>query len=230
MKKEGIQTRNRKMSNKSKKTKRGNDCYEEYTKSMHDKSSFSAASLAGHMSMGHLPPFSHAGHMLPTPTPIHPSFGHPHHPNMVTAMGWEGIGEPEMVIWRGMRVSLKDSVVMFKTCSLCVFTLIVSWLIMPMLSWRTDMLWEERTFVLLMYRYRFWWRKTDKEILLPVCQAHSCKHKKCHSTSVLLQQSALTAWLQCGSVCAEQVYSNCEYCKYVRLKRTSQTEQSPSQQ
>uniref|UniRef100_A0A672YVK6 GATA-type domain-containing protein n=1 Tax=Sphaeramia orbicularis TaxID=375764 RepID=A0A672YVK6_9TELE len=88
MKKEGIQTRNRKMSNKSKKNKRGCDSYEDFSKSMHDKSSpFSAASLAGHMSMGHLPPFSHAGHMLPTPTPIHPSFGHPHHSNMVTAMG-----------------------------------------------------------------------------------------------------------------------------------------------
>ncbi|KAM7422496.1 hypothetical protein PAMA_010507 [Pampus argenteus] len=89
MKKEGIQTRNRKMSNKSKKIKRGNECYEEYSKTMHDKSStFSAASLAGHMSIGHLQPFSHAGHMLPhTPTPIHPSFGHPHQSNMVTAMG-----------------------------------------------------------------------------------------------------------------------------------------------
>lgn len=88
MKKEGIQTRNRKMSNKSKKNKRVSDSYEEFSKSLHDKSSpFSAASLAGHMSMGHLPPFSHAGHMLPTPTPIHPSFGHPHHSNMVTAMG-----------------------------------------------------------------------------------------------------------------------------------------------
>uniref|UniRef100_A0A3P8UWU6 GATA binding protein 2 n=1 Tax=Cynoglossus semilaevis TaxID=244447 RepID=A0A3P8UWU6_CYNSE len=51
MKKEGIQTRNRKMSNKSKKSKRGGDSYEEF-------SPFSAASLAGHMSMGHLPPFS----------------------------------------------------------------------------------------------------------------------------------------------------------------------------
>lgn len=90
MKKEGIQTRNRKMSNKSKKGKRSNDSYEEFTKSLHDKSSpFSAASLAGHMSMGHLPHFSHPGHMLPTPTPIHPSFSHPHHSNMVTAMGWE---------------------------------------------------------------------------------------------------------------------------------------------
>lgn len=88
MKKEGIQTRNRKMSNKSKKNKRSSECYEEFSKSMHDKSSpFSAASLAGHMSMSHLPPFSHAGHMLPTPTPIHPSFGHPHHSSMVTAMG-----------------------------------------------------------------------------------------------------------------------------------------------
>uniref|UniRef100_A0A3Q2XF95 GATA binding protein 2 n=1 Tax=Hippocampus comes TaxID=109280 RepID=A0A3Q2XF95_HIPCM len=86
MKKEGIQTRNRKMSSKSKKIKRGSDSYEEFTKSLHDKNS-TFSSLAGHMSMGHLPPFSHAGHMLPTPTPIHPSFGHPHHSNMVTAMG-----------------------------------------------------------------------------------------------------------------------------------------------
>ncbi|KAJ3603373.1 hypothetical protein NHX12_031115 [Muraenolepis orangiensis] len=87
MKKEGIQTRNRKMSNKSKKNKRCGESYDDYSKCMSDKSSpFSAASLAGHMSMGHLPPFSHGGHMLPTPTPIHPSFGHPHHSNMVTAM------------------------------------------------------------------------------------------------------------------------------------------------
>nr|XP_057911384.1 endothelial transcription factor GATA-2b [Doryrhamphus excisus] len=84
MKKEGIQTRNRKMSSKTKKMKRGSESYEEYTKSLHDKNS-TFSSLAGHMSMGHLPPFSHAGHMLPTPTPIHPSFGH--HSNMVTAMG-----------------------------------------------------------------------------------------------------------------------------------------------
>uniref|UniRef100_A0A3B5PWX8 GATA binding protein 2 n=1 Tax=Xiphophorus maculatus TaxID=8083 RepID=A0A3B5PWX8_XIPMA len=88
MKKEGIQTRNRKMSNKSKKSKRASDSYEEFSKSLHDKSSFT--SLAGHMTMGHLPPFSHTGHhMLPTPTPIHPSFGHPHHSNMrdVWALG-----------------------------------------------------------------------------------------------------------------------------------------------
>ncbi|CAL1608039.1 unnamed protein product [Knipowitschia caucasica] len=96
MKKEGIQTRNRKMSNKSKKSKRGGngDSYEDFTKSMHqhhDKSPTPFGSLTGHVSMSHhhhhhlASPFSHTGHMLPTPTPIHPSFGH--HSNMVTAMG-----------------------------------------------------------------------------------------------------------------------------------------------
>ncbi|XP_067854486.1 GATA-binding factor 2-like isoform X2 [Heptranchias perlo] len=90
MKKEGIQTRNRKMSSKSKKSKRMSDGFEELSKCMQDKAS--SFSLAGHMQhVGHLPPFSHAGHMLPTPTPIHPSsslsFGHPHPSSMVTAMG-----------------------------------------------------------------------------------------------------------------------------------------------
>lgn len=110
MKKEGIQTRNRKMSNKSKKSKRcgldggagvgvgggglsglGLGGYDDFAKSLHhDKGSpFSAAAAlaAGHMTMGHLPAFGHAGHMLPTPTPLHPTFSHPHHSNMVTAMG-----------------------------------------------------------------------------------------------------------------------------------------------
>lgn len=90
MKKEGIQTRNRKMSSKSKKSKRMSDGFEELSKCMQDKAA--SFSLAGHMQhMGHLPSFSHAGHMLPTPTPIHPSsslsFGHPHPSSMVTAMG-----------------------------------------------------------------------------------------------------------------------------------------------
>ncbi|OCT83365.1 hypothetical protein XELAEV_18025905mg [Xenopus laevis] len=93
MKKEGIQTRNRKMSSKSKKNKKGSECFEELSKCMQEKSSpFSAAALASHMApMGHLAPFSHSGHILQTPTPIHPSsslsFGHPHHSSMVTAMG-----------------------------------------------------------------------------------------------------------------------------------------------
>lgn len=93
MKKEGIQTRNRKMSSKSKKNKKGAECFEELSKCMQEKASpFSAAALAGHMApVGHIPPFSHSGHILPTPTPIHPSsslsFGHPHPSSMVTAMG-----------------------------------------------------------------------------------------------------------------------------------------------
>lgn len=129
MKKEGIQTRNRKMSNKSKKSKRASDSYEEFSKSLHDKSSFT--SLAGHMTMGHLPPFSHTGHhMLPTPTPIHPSFGHPHHSNMVTAMGW---GDRILASWNGFiwgdkSLSKKQDI---KTCwrATHVFIDHVSWLI-----------------------------------------------------------------------------------------------------
>lgn len=81
------------MSNKSKKNKKGSECFEELSKCMQEKNSpFSAAALASHMNpMGHLPPFSHTGHILQTPTPIHPSsslsFGHPHPSSMVTAMG-----------------------------------------------------------------------------------------------------------------------------------------------
>ncbi|XP_075064708.1 trans-acting T-cell-specific transcription factor GATA-3 isoform X2 [Mixophyes fleayi] len=88
MKKEGIQTRNRKMSSKSKKSKKILDSLEDYQKS----SSFSPAALSRHMSsLSHISHFSHPGHMLTTPTPMHPpsglSFG-PHHPSsMVTAMG-----------------------------------------------------------------------------------------------------------------------------------------------
>ncbi|GCB78452.1 hypothetical protein scyTo_0019413 [Scyliorhinus torazame] len=90
MKKEGIQTRNRKMSSKSKKNKRMSDGFEELSKCMQDK--VSSFSLADHMQhMAHLPQFSHAGHVLPTPTPIHPSsslsFAHPHPSSMVSAMG-----------------------------------------------------------------------------------------------------------------------------------------------
>uniref|UniRef100_A0A7M4FQX4 GATA binding protein 3 n=1 Tax=Crocodylus porosus TaxID=8502 RepID=A0A7M4FQX4_CROPO len=88
MKKEGIQTRNRKMSSKSKKCKKVHDNLEDFPKS----SSFNPAALSRHMSsISHISPFSHSSHMLTTPTPMHPpsslSFG-PHHPSsMVTAMG-----------------------------------------------------------------------------------------------------------------------------------------------
>nr|XP_014332255.1 PREDICTED: endothelial transcription factor GATA-2 [Bos mutus] len=73
MKKEGIQTRNRKMSSKSKKSKKGSECFEELSRCVQDKASpFSAAALAGHMApVGHLPPFSHSGHILPGPSALH---------------------------------------------------------------------------------------------------------------------------------------------------------------
>ncbi|XP_062842464.1 endothelial transcription factor GATA-2a isoform X1 [Trichomycterus rosablanca] len=80
MKKEGIQTRNRKMSSKSKRSKRAMEGFDELSKCVHDKTLPFTSAMAAHMPhMGHLPPFSHSGHMLPTPTPIHPSFSHPHH-------------------------------------------------------------------------------------------------------------------------------------------------------
>ncbi|KAB0406689.1 hypothetical protein E2I00_016358, partial [Balaenoptera physalus] len=81
-------TRNRKMSSKSKKCKKVHDTLEDFPKS----SSFNPAALSRHMSsLSHISPFSHSSHMLTTPTPMHPpsslSFG-PHHPSsMVTAMG-----------------------------------------------------------------------------------------------------------------------------------------------
>ncbi|XP_023664798.1 transcription factor GATA-3 isoform X1 [Paramormyrops kingsleyae] len=89
MKKEGIQTRNRKMSSKSKKSKKSQDSMDEFSKNFMDKgSSFSPAALSRHSVF---PPFSHSGHMLSTPTPMHPSSSlpfAPHHPSsMVTAMG-----------------------------------------------------------------------------------------------------------------------------------------------
>ncbi|XP_028810940.1 transcription factor GATA-3 isoform X6 [Denticeps clupeoides] len=90
MKKEGIQTRNRKMSSKSKKSKKSHDSMDDFSKSLMEKSSsFSPTALSRHMSS--FPPFSHSGHMLTTPTPMHPSSSlpfAPHHPSsMVTAMG-----------------------------------------------------------------------------------------------------------------------------------------------
>ncbi|KAJ8249920.1 hypothetical protein COCON_G00231360 [Conger conger] len=83
MKKEGIQTRNRKMVGKSKKGRRSQDGGAEYS----SKSVSFCAPPAGMP----LPPFSHPGHMLSAPMSMHapPSLPFaPHHPSsMVTAMG-----------------------------------------------------------------------------------------------------------------------------------------------
>ncbi|KAK0145812.1 Transcription factor GATA-3 [Merluccius polli] len=94
MKKEGIQTRNRKMSSKSKKSKKSHDGMDDFSKSLMDKSSsFSPAALSRHMSS--FPPFSHSGHMLSTPTPMHPSFA-PHHPSsMAIEPGFGPVAGPQ---------------------------------------------------------------------------------------------------------------------------------------
>uniref|UniRef100_A0A8C4NG00 GATA binding protein 2 n=1 Tax=Eptatretus burgeri TaxID=7764 RepID=A0A8C4NG00_EPTBU len=117
MKKEGIQTRNRKMSNKSKKSKKNmelSEVHEVMYKSLapahhahlvhhthhthHEKTSaFGAATLAPptHLTPstmhGHMAHFGGSTHVLPAPTPMHPSsslaFTSPHATGMITAMG-----------------------------------------------------------------------------------------------------------------------------------------------
>lgn len=106
MKKEGIQTRNRKMSSKSKRNKRTSDGFDELSKCMHDKTlpfGGAAGAMAAHMPhMGHLPPFSHSGHMLPTPTPIHPTFSHPHHSGRSPVWAephWGSLKSTNLPIW-----------------------------------------------------------------------------------------------------------------------------------
>uniref|UniRef100_A0A1A8EVH1 GATA binding protein 1a n=1 Tax=Nothobranchius korthausae TaxID=1143690 RepID=A0A1A8EVH1_9TELE len=78
MKKEGIQTRNRKVSSKNKKSKKAVllEPYAEMVQppSLDDNNPFSL----GH---GTLLTYSHASHLIPTPSPLHPSSSlpYPHH-------------------------------------------------------------------------------------------------------------------------------------------------------
>ncbi|KAJ8245339.1 hypothetical protein GJAV_G00269720 [Gymnothorax javanicus] len=85
MKKEGIQTRNRKMSGKSRKSRKPQDCVEHSSKG----GSFSPSAPPSHVPS--LSPFTHSGHLLSAPTSMHPSSGSPfslqHPSSMVTAMG-----------------------------------------------------------------------------------------------------------------------------------------------
>uniref|UniRef100_A0A8C4RA91 GATA binding protein 2 n=1 Tax=Eptatretus burgeri TaxID=7764 RepID=A0A8C4RA91_EPTBU len=91
MKKESIQTRNRKMSTKSRKNQKS----PEETAFVSEKlPPFTAAmSLHGsHMGpLGHMNAFSHSSGMLPMSTAVHPSvsfsFTPSHHSSMITAMG-----------------------------------------------------------------------------------------------------------------------------------------------
>ncbi|KAF6722760.1 GATA-binding factor 2 [Oryzias melastigma] len=79
MKKEGIQTRNRKVSNKNKKSKKA-ALLEPYSEAGQaaslDESGFS-------FSPGTLLTYGHAPHLIPTPSPLHPSgsLPYPHHLN-----------------------------------------------------------------------------------------------------------------------------------------------------
>jgi len=88
MKKEGIQTRNRKVSNKNKKSKKATmlEPYSDVGQPLDDN--------AGPFSLGPgtLLTYSHTPHLIPTPSSLHPSGGlpYPHHLNtgIVPTMVW----------------------------------------------------------------------------------------------------------------------------------------------
>uniref|UniRef100_A0A3Q3XD05 GATA-type domain-containing protein n=1 Tax=Mola mola TaxID=94237 RepID=A0A3Q3XD05_MOLML len=88
MKKDGIQTRNRKVSNKNKKSKKATmfESYSEGTQS----SSLDSCGRPFSLSPGTLLTYSHMPHLLPTPSPLHPSTSLPytHHlnPGMVPTL------------------------------------------------------------------------------------------------------------------------------------------------
>lgn len=94
MKKDGIQTRNRKVSSKSKKKKTSEGSYDLFKPLTEDQPvhSMSQMVLSSHMtSMSHLVPFSHSSHLLATPTPLHPqmglAYGHHSSSGIVSALG-----------------------------------------------------------------------------------------------------------------------------------------------
>ncbi|XP_038637871.1 GATA-binding factor 2-like isoform X2 [Scyliorhinus canicula] len=86
MKKEGIQTRNRKVSNKSKKVKKAQEHFGELVKDLAEEGppfALSSATFQGHMtSVGHMVPYGNGPHLLATPTALHPPpvMTYSHHP------------------------------------------------------------------------------------------------------------------------------------------------------
>ncbi|CAF96874.1 unnamed protein product, partial [Tetraodon nigroviridis] len=92
MKKEGIQTRNRKVSSKNKKSKKA-AMFEAYSEAMAPAASSSLDPGAGPfpLSPGSLLTYSHSPHLLPTPPGLHPptSLAYTHHlnPGMVPTLG-----------------------------------------------------------------------------------------------------------------------------------------------
>ncbi|XP_043936307.1 GATA-binding factor 1-B-like [Protopterus annectens] len=102
MKKEGIQTRNRKVSSKSKKNKRASDSYAMLGKvlSIEDASSYQLSPMmlpshvapVSHMTpVSHMMPFTHSPHLLAAPTPLHPqptlTYSHHTPSGIISALG-----------------------------------------------------------------------------------------------------------------------------------------------
>ncbi|XP_003973720.1 GATA binding protein 1a [Takifugu rubripes] len=82
MKKEGIQTRNRKVSSKNKKSKKA-AMFEQYSEAMAPSSSLDSGGGPFPLSPGTLLNYSHSPHLIPTPSTLHPptSLPYTHHLN-----------------------------------------------------------------------------------------------------------------------------------------------------
>lgn len=84
MKKDGIQTRNRKVSNKNKKSKKA-AMFEPYSEVIQPSSLDSAAGPFS-LSPGTILTYSHTPHLIPTPSPLHPSTSLPYTHHLNTGM------------------------------------------------------------------------------------------------------------------------------------------------
>lgn len=84
MKKDGIQTRNRKVSNKNKKSKKA-AMFEPYSEAA-QTSSMEGNGGAFSLAPGTLLTYSHTPHLIPTPSPLHPSASLPYTHHLNTGM------------------------------------------------------------------------------------------------------------------------------------------------
>lgn len=94
MKKDGIQTRNRKVSNKNKKSKKA-AMFEPFSDMTQTSSLDSSGAGPFPLSPGTLLTYSHTQHLIPTPSSLHPSTSLPytHHLNtgMVPTLVWHRV-------------------------------------------------------------------------------------------------------------------------------------------
>lgn len=112
MKKDGIQTRNRKVSNKNKKSKKA-AMFEPYSE-VTQLSSLDGNAGPFSLSHGTLLTYSHTPHLIPTPSPLHPSTSLPytHHLNtgMVPTLVWYHVtGAWKLCIFRNQLACLLAS-------------------------------------------------------------------------------------------------------------------------